>query len=127
MSKRVTVIMDDDAAELLAQLAGSTRKQGAYLSSLIRVVAASRGLLPGSGQDTISQESSYNQIGILRLSDVIPYQSFRANLGLFLREAAKGHVLMVVRGTDRLVVLAAEIYESLVRRLEQSETLSKDA
>ncbi len=42
MGKRVTVVMDDDAAELLRQLAGSSRKQGLFLSDLIRATAAAQ-------------------------------------------------------------------------------------
>ncbi|HMA36377.1 MAG TPA: hypothetical protein VKY74_18115 [Chloroflexia bacterium] len=42
MAKRVTVILDDDAADLLLELAGSSRKQGKYLSTLVRAAAASR-------------------------------------------------------------------------------------
>jgi len=37
-----TVTLDADAAELLVELAGSSRKQGAYLSDLIRAAAAAR-------------------------------------------------------------------------------------
>lgn len=37
-----TVKLDPDAAELLIKLAGSSRKQGAYLSELIRSAAAVR-------------------------------------------------------------------------------------
>ena len=40
-----TVKLDPDAAELLIQLAGSSRKQGEYLSTLIREKAREQPLL----------------------------------------------------------------------------------
>ncbi len=40
MTQRVCVHLDEDAAELLKQLAPSPRKQGEYLSGLIREAAA---------------------------------------------------------------------------------------
>jgi hypothetical protein len=39
MAKRLTTLLDDDAAELLPKLAGSSRKQGEFLSNLIRQAA----------------------------------------------------------------------------------------
>ena len=39
MTKRVNMMLDDDAADLLPQLAGSPRKQGEFLSRLIRAAA----------------------------------------------------------------------------------------
>ena len=36
MGERVTVVLDDGASELLLKLAGSSRRQGEYLSGLIR-------------------------------------------------------------------------------------------
>jgi len=36
MAKRMNIALDDDAADLLLTLAGSPRKQGEYLSGLIR-------------------------------------------------------------------------------------------
>lgn len=41
MARRLNVMIDDDAAALLIRLAGGERKQGAYLSQLIRATAAS--------------------------------------------------------------------------------------
>jgi hypothetical protein len=35
MSKRITVMLDDEAAEVLPRLAGGARKQGEFLSRLI--------------------------------------------------------------------------------------------
>lgn len=40
MGERLTVVLDDGASELLLRLAGSSRKQGEYLSQLIRAVHA---------------------------------------------------------------------------------------
>ncbi len=40
MPKRITVMLDDEAAALLPRLAGGARKQGEYLSGLIRAAAA---------------------------------------------------------------------------------------
>jgi len=37
--KKVRLTLDPDAAELLLRLAGSTRKQGEYISNLIRLAA----------------------------------------------------------------------------------------
>lgn len=53
MARRLNVMLDDDAAALLVQLAGGERKQGAYLSSLIRTAAhaAEQG-----GQDAAASE-----------------------------------------------------------------------
>ncbi|MDQ2807843.1 MAG: hypothetical protein M3Z04_13190 [Chloroflexota bacterium] len=39
MAKRINMMLDDDAADLLPQLAGSSRKQGEFLSNLIRAAA----------------------------------------------------------------------------------------
>jgi hypothetical protein len=39
VTKRVNLILDDEAAELLPRLAGSSRKQGEFLSNLIRAAA----------------------------------------------------------------------------------------
>ncbi len=40
MTKRMNIALEDDAADLLLTLAGSPRKQGEYLSSLIRAAYA---------------------------------------------------------------------------------------
>lgn len=42
MAKRLMTVLDDDAAELLIELAGSPRKQGEFLSALIRSEAQRR-------------------------------------------------------------------------------------
>jgi hypothetical protein len=42
MAKRLMTVLDDDAAELLIALAGSPRKQGEFLSALIRSEAQRR-------------------------------------------------------------------------------------
>ena len=39
MGKRITIMLDDDAADLLLVLAGSPRKQGELVSELIRTAA----------------------------------------------------------------------------------------
>ena len=46
MSKRITVMLDDEAAEILPRLAGGARKQGEFLSRLIHA-AANREPEPG--------------------------------------------------------------------------------
>jgi hypothetical protein len=44
VSKRITVVLDDAAAEILLGLAGSPRKQGEFLSNLLRGLAAEQGV-----------------------------------------------------------------------------------
>lgn len=43
--KRLTINLDADAADLLPVLAGSPRKQGEFLSNLIRAASAGQGIL----------------------------------------------------------------------------------
>ena len=50
MTKRVNMMLDDDAAELLPRLAGSPRKQGEYLSRLIRTAAQAQQESPDPDQ-----------------------------------------------------------------------------
>lgn len=45
MGDRVTVVLDDGIADLLIELAGSSRKQGGYLSKLIRAAHENAGAL----------------------------------------------------------------------------------
>ncbi|MGI8586950.1 MAG: hypothetical protein ACR2M0_04580 [Chloroflexia bacterium] len=42
MAKQITVILDDDVAEILPELAGGESRQGAYLSALIRAASENR-------------------------------------------------------------------------------------
>jgi hypothetical protein len=51
MARRLNVMLDDDAAALLVQLAGGERKQGAFLSTLIRATAASTTGAPAEGDE----------------------------------------------------------------------------
>lgn len=43
--KKVTIALDDEAAALLIQLAGGPRKQGVYISRLVRAQARPDSLL----------------------------------------------------------------------------------
>lgn len=121
MNKRVTVIMDEYAAGLLTQLAGSTRKQGAYLGSLLRAVAASQEASHSldADDDLIHTDSTHLQT--IHLSDVVPYQEYRSNLSSLLKEVTKGRKLLVVHDNDMVVVVAAYVYEDLVQRLSHAE------
>lgn len=40
MSERITVVLDDGISAMLLKLAGSSRKQGEYLSGMIRAMYA---------------------------------------------------------------------------------------
>ena len=53
MTQRVCVHLDEDAAELLKQLAPSPRKQGEYLSGLIREAATRPGAPNGSDLEAL--------------------------------------------------------------------------
>ncbi len=57
----------------------------------------------------------------VRLSDVVPYQEYRRSLGQLLKEVTGGRKLLVVRDNDRIVVLAAHVYEELAQRLARAE------
>lgn len=48
MTKRVTLTFDDDAADLLPRLAPSLKKQGEFVSELIKAAAATRGAPAGT-------------------------------------------------------------------------------
>ena len=70
MGKRVTVVMDDDAAELLLHLAGSSRKQGLFLSELIRTAAAAQavtGQAAGSELESLRQALQGLALEVMRL------------------------------------------------------------
>ncbi len=55
MTKRVNMMLDDDAAELLPQLAGSSRKQGEFLSGLIRAAAQSQHAQAGDPNKALTE------------------------------------------------------------------------
>ena len=46
MPKRLTITLEDDAAELLPRLAASPRKQGEFLSRLVRNAAEQQSTRP---------------------------------------------------------------------------------
>jgi hypothetical protein len=57
MSQRLTVIVDDDIPAMLLELAGSSRKQGDYISQLVRAAHLSREALPAVQVETLSVEA----------------------------------------------------------------------
>ncbi len=70
MGKRVTVVMDDDAAELLVQLAGSSRKQGQFLSELVRAAEAAKVVtvhVTGSELESLRQTLQGLALEVMRL------------------------------------------------------------
>lgn len=127
MNKRVTVIMDEEAADLLTQLAGSTRKQGAYLGSLLRAVAACRRTPHSSESGSTLSNAGNAHLETIRLSDVVPYQEYRSNLSSLLKEVAKGRKLLVVYDNDMVVVVATYVYKDLVQRLSHAEDQNRKA
>src|SRR5689334_5959579 len=88
-----TVKLDPDAAELLVQLAGSPRKQGAFLSDLIRAAAASKsasGAVSESKSDsdllqqrvqTLEEEVARLRILVERFTELDPPSAKSAGIG----------------------------------------------
>lgn len=60
----------------------------------------------------------------VQLRNVVDYKSFRTNPGPQLEQASKGRPVLVVKGTQRFVVLDAEYYDAIVERLERLEQLT---
>jgi hypothetical protein len=58
MGQRITIVLDADAARLLPDLAGSSRKQGEYLSGLIRAAAANAEHPPAADLDGLRLQVS---------------------------------------------------------------------
>jgi hypothetical protein len=58
MAQRITIMLDDDAAGMLPRLAGSSRKQGEYLSGLIRAAAANAEHPPAADLDGLRLQVS---------------------------------------------------------------------
>jgi hypothetical protein len=57
MSQRLTVIVDDDIPAMLLELAGSSRKQGDYISQLVRAAHASRDVVGPEQVAALTTES----------------------------------------------------------------------
>jgi len=56
MSERLTIVVDDDVPSLLLELAGSSRKQGEYISTLVRAAYANGGIPAVSDLDTLAMQ-----------------------------------------------------------------------
>ena len=55
MGERLTVVLEDGVSAMLVELAGSSRRQGEYLSGLIRAAWENKqaGLLAGTDQEAL--------------------------------------------------------------------------
>jgi hypothetical protein len=57
MSQRLTVLVDDDIPAMLLELAGSSRKQGEYISQLVRAAHAGRDVVGPQQVEALTTES----------------------------------------------------------------------
>ena len=66
----VKLMLDADAARLLLELAGSSRKQGEYVSRLIRAAALSPNLFAQIEQAEVAELRQVLQHVLLRLGEI---------------------------------------------------------
>ena len=62
MPKRITISVDDDAADQLVEMAGSPRRQGDFVSKLIRSVYENR---EAGGTDMASETLKLQMTGVV--------------------------------------------------------------
>ncbi len=69
MTKRMNIALEDDAAEMLLRLAGSPRKQGDFLSNLIRTAAHTALPVANASMSDLATQIAQLQARLTELED----------------------------------------------------------